>query len=157
MNLFGPRFEKLHNSPPAGLARLVRFGESSRWQSNGIADLGSASEHASVVRWQQDQATLNLTTQRIRCWNHAHDLGRQLLNLLEDTNIRVLRVDLACIESVSSETLAQLARVHCRASQLGKKLLLANVTDPVREVLHVTRLDRLFGMSDLNQSQVTSM
>jgi len=102
----------------------------------------------SVVHWDGGQATLNLSMQRIRSWSHAHDLGRQLSNLLEDNDVRVLRVDLRSIDRISSETLAQLSRVHCRASQMDKLLILENVTEPVAEVLRVTRLDRLFGLLD---------
>ena len=113
-------------------------------------------EHMPVVHWRHDQATLNLSTERIRSWNHAHDLGRQLLDLLQDANLRVLRVDLGCIDCISSETLTQLARAHCRASQLGKQLILENVTTSVREILNVTRLDRLFGFVDAERGSERS-
>jgi anti-anti-sigma factor len=149
MNFFRYRFDRRHlPTPPTGAVRVFESGVTSR---DRLTLASSNDEHTSVVRWQHDQATLNLSTERIRSWNHAHELGRQLLNLLEDANVRVLRVDLGCIECISSETLTQLVRAHCRASQLGKQLVLENVTKSVREVLNVTRLDRLFGFVDMEQ------
>lgn len=146
MNFFRSRFDRRYASPPpAGVFRRVETRNAS---GGRLALAASNDEHTSVVRWQHDQATLNLATERIRSWNHVHDLGRQLRNLLEDANVRVLRVDLGRIDCISSETLTQLARAHCRASQLGKQLVLENVTKSVREVLNVTRLDRLFGFVD---------
>lgn len=157
MNLFRSRFDKRHRTPPPSGLTLWNGLLGVTGHVSETAIRGSfIDEHASVVHWQHDQATLNLSTDRIRSWNHAHDLGRQLLDLLQDANVRVLRVDLGCIDCLSSETLTQLARAHCSASQLGKQLVLENVTASVREILNVTRLDRLFGFVDAERDSEKS-
>ncbi len=74
----------------------------------------------------------------------TRDLGREMLLLLDDPKLRVLCIDLSGIVWISSEALTQFARAHYRASQSGKEVVLENVGSVVRNVLHLTRLDRIF-------------
>jgi anti-sigma B factor antagonist len=131
MNLFKLRFDRRHD------------GASRR---RGI--LNSHVEHMSVVRWHPQQAVLRLTGVRLKGWTRACDCGKQMLSLLDEPSVRELRIDLEEIDSISSEALSQFVLVHCRASQLGKQIVLFNLKDNVREVFHVTRLDRLLGIVD---------
>ncbi len=108
--------------------------------------------HSSVVHWQGNQATLRLSKNRYSTWKQAHDLGRQMINLLEDENVNSLRVDMQGLTMIGSEALSQFARAHIRASQLGKRVVLENVSGSIRDVFHVTRLDRLVGLIDDGRS-----
>jgi anti-anti-sigma regulatory factor len=85
--------------------------------------------------------------QSLRTLEQTHQLGQQLLGFLGDPSVRVLRVDLVSIKWVSSELLSQFARLHYRASQEGKRVILENASEVVREVFHVTRFDRFFELN----------
>ena len=128
MNLFNRRFDRRQPSVPR-----FRFRDSLKG-------------HASVVKWQGKQLTLRLSDNRFGTWQQAHDLGQQIINLLEDDKVSVLRVDLAGLSWVGSEALTQFARAHYHAGQIGKQVVLENVSEPIRNVFHATRLDRLFGL-----------
>lgn len=78
----------------------------------------------------------------------THDLGPQLIQLLDADRPQVLWVDLGQIEQVSSECLNQLISVNCHARSKGIQLVLANLCQPLREVFRITRLDRLFELGD---------
>lgn len=130
MNLFNRRFDLRQPSVPS-----LQFRDSLKG-------------HASVVQWQGKQLTLRLSNDRFGNWKQAHDLGQQMVNLLADDKVSVLRVDLAGLTSIGSEALTQFARAHYHAGQLGKQVVLENVSEPIRNVFHVTRLDRLYGLID---------
>jgi len=151
MTWFRGRIDKPHFGPPASV--LTRFLGNRYLSHPGDGNPPETDKHESVVRWRNDQAILDITRDRIRSLGHSFELGRQLTDLLSDSNVQVLRVDLGRVDRVSSETLTQLIQVHCRASQLGKQLVLENVTSTVRDVLHVTRLDRLFGFGEENSAE----
>jgi anti-sigma B factor antagonist len=55
-----------------------------------------------------------------------------------------LRLDLGQVRYLTSTALGQLVALHKRVRAAGGELVLANVTDPVYEVIHLTRLHEVF-------------
>jgi len=112
------------------------------------ADGASKAIASANVSRQRDQVSLTLPpVEKLRTLRETLHCGQQMLSLLDDPSLRVLRVDLRSIKWVNSELLAQFARVHYRASQQGKHVILENASDAVREVFHVTRFDRFFELN----------
>ena len=134
MKFFTSRFDRRQGTNP-------NHGEPS-------ADAASTAVGPFDVSRQRGQASLKLpSTQRLRTLSEMHRCGQQMLSLLNEPSLRVLRVDIGGLKWVNSELLAQFARVHYRASQQGKHVILENASAAVREVFHVTRFDRFFELN----------
>ena len=140
MRFFAVRFDKRQGTSPAHVAPAA--GATS-----------TAIDSLNVSR-QRGQVSLTLPpAQRLRTLSETYLYGQQMLNLLDDPSLRVLRVDLSSIKWVNSELLAQFAKVHYRASQQGKHVILENASEAVREVFHVTRFDRFFELNVANDTR----
>jgi len=124
--------------------------------NHAVAAADGASEAVTLlnISRQRDQVSLTLPpVDKLRTLRETLYCGQQMLSLLDDPNLRVLRVDLRSVKWVSSELLAQFARVHYRASQQGKHVILENANEAVQEVFHVTRFDRLFELNVAKDSR----
>lgn len=96
----------------------------------------------------EGHTSVALTESHLRSWQSRDQLIQCITRLLSDPEIQVLHVDMSEIRWLDGESLAQFARAHCNASQMGKQIILENVCDAVREIFHVTRFDRLVGLVD---------
>ena len=65
---------------------------------------------------------------------------------LEFTAEQEVVIDLAKVETISSNDLNELIRLQLHARHSGRHLVLKNVREIVREVITFTRLDRLIEM-----------
>jgi anti-anti-sigma factor len=101
-----------------------------------------------VVRKHPQRTVVALGPSAICDVARTHDLGSQLIGLLDTDRPSLLVVDLGQVGQISSECLNQLINVNCYARSTGVKLVLANLCQPLREVFRITRLDRLFEIAD---------
>jgi anti-anti-sigma factor len=74
---------------------------------------------------------------------HALAVGQALARLVEGAACPRLRVDLGRVHSLTGTALGKLVALHKRVRAAGGDLALLNVTDPVYELLEVTRLHQL--------------
>jgi anti-sigma B factor antagonist len=70
----------------------------------------------------------------------AQTVGRTLDHLVEGVARPRLRLDLGRVRSLTTTALGKLVALHKRVRAAGGDLALVNVSDPVYEVLEVTRL-----------------
>ena len=74
---------------------------------------------------------------------NAEAVGQALVRLVEGVARPCLRLDLAAVRHMTSTALGKLVALHNWVRAAGGDLALLNVTDPVYEVLAVTRLHQL--------------
>ena len=156
MNFFPVRFDRLHDrfrslrssssglGKPAPSDRLVPAAMDSPAE-HGDWDPESETNHLLI---DQGRVHLKLSDSQVFDRVEREAFGRFLRRVLEDPRVNLLRVDLSTIHWLEGESLAQFVRAHCRASQLGKHIVLENVCDGLRDLFHVTRFDRLVGIVD---------
>jgi anti-sigma B factor antagonist len=101
-----------------------------------------------VIRKHPQRTVVALGPSAICDVAKTQDLGSQLIGLLDADRPSLLVVDLQQVGQISSECLNQLINVNCYARSNGVKLILANLCQPLREVFRITRLDRLFEITD---------
>ena len=80
--------------------------------------------------------------------SQARELGPQLIQLIDSDRPSILVLDLGQLGQLSSECLNQLISANCHARSQGVQLVLANLSEPLRAVFRITRLDRLFELMD---------
>src|SRR5262245_61906084 len=90
-----------------------------------------------------DAARVRWTVPKLVDSTVIYQVGDQLLALLSDSQVQKLELDLAAVKFLSSAMLDRFVVVHRRATQAGKRMVLENVRPELREVLSITRLDRL--------------
>ena len=156
MNFFPVRFDRLHDrirslrssstvsSKPAPSDRVVPAAMVSLAEQ-GDWDPESPTNHLLI---DQGRVHLKLAESQVFDRGEREAFGRLLRRVLDDPRVNLLRVDLSTIHWLEGESLAQFVRAHCRASQLGKHIVLENVCDGLRDLFHVTRFDRLVGIVD---------
>ena len=135
----------------------VRFDRKHALSGSRLPSSSTLPSQSTVVSWEHDQAVLKVDGCGILSRSHACDLGKQISDLLNHPDVRILRIDLAEVPVVNSEMLSQFTRAHCRASQLGKAFRLENLNSSVQEVFYITRLDRLFAMNDSARTAASSL
>jgi len=74
---------------------------------------------------------------------NSHAPGEELVRLAEDTPRARLVLDLGNIRYVSSSGLGKLVALNRKVRSTGGRLMLANLTPGVAEVIAVTRLDKV--------------
>ena len=75
---------------------------------------------------------------------NVHAVAAELCRLADGRTRPRLRLDLGQVRYLTSTALAHLLDLHKRLRAAGGELVLANVTDPVYEVICLTRLHELF-------------
>lgn len=80
-----------------------------------------------------------------------YQVGDRLLELVGDDRVRELQLDLSAAKFLSSAMLDRFVVVHKRATKSGKRMVLENVRRELREVLALTRLDRLLEIGEEEQ------
>ncbi len=67
---------------------------------------------------------------------------------LDHSPASLITVDLSSVDAIATEQLNELIRIHVKAKQAGRSLVLQNVQDQVTQVFMLTRLDRLFRIDE---------
>jgi anti-sigma B factor antagonist len=75
---------------------------------------------------------------------NVHAVAAELGRLVDGRARPRLRLDLGQVRYLTSTALGRLVALHKRVRAAGGELVLANVTDPVYEVIHLTRLHEVF-------------
>jgi len=91
---------------------------------------------------------------RIIFGQEVDELRLTVLSLLKESNRLVLQ--LAGIEQIDSEGLAALVGLFISARNRGGELKLADLSPKSRELLRVTRLDKIFGTHKSESEAVAS-
>jgi anti-anti-sigma factor len=76
--------------------------------------------------------------------NLEHPYLRQAKSQIDETPRSSVAVDLAGVQGISSADLNVLIALHGKLRSGGRELVLVNVAQPLRDILELTRLDRLF-------------
>jgi anti-anti-sigma factor len=138
MNFFPVRFDRSHDK-----VRPIKAASSPPLHVR-------SGDHEKPLSMMVDQGrvVLSLQESHLDHWQSREELGQRLCQILDDPKVRVLRIDMTDVAWLDGDALAQFARIHCKASQLGKQIILENVSDAVREIFHLTRFDRVVGLVD---------
>jgi anti-anti-sigma factor len=75
---------------------------------------------------------------------NVHAVAAELSRLVGGRARPRLRLDLGQLRYLTSTALGQLVALHKRARAAGGELVLVNVTDPVYEIIQLTRLHEVF-------------
>ena len=100
------------------------------------------------VEMFQDVAIV--TVQADDLWDRAeiHRLQDELLEYVQSEAPAKMILDMASVGRVSSEALNALIRLRDQEAARNAQLRLCNLQDPVKEVLRITELGRLFQIFD---------
>ncbi len=130
----------------SSLLRFRRFDSSnaSSRERNAQPESSVDPSPAMSVCTSDDEETLYVRCDRIGHYEVARQAGSELRRLLRSQPQPTLKVDLRETESLSSETLNQLITTLRLARERGTRLVLCNLSPPLQEVFHNTRLDRIF-------------
>jgi anti-anti-sigma factor len=101
--------------------------------------------HALPLQVEQsgDVTLATVTTPELGELN-VHAVAAELCRQVDGRPHPRLRLDLAQVRYLTSTALAHLLDLHKRVRAAGGHLVVANVTDPVYEVIHLTRLHEVF-------------
>jgi anti-sigma B factor antagonist len=77
---------------------------------------------------------------------HSPSLRKSLMELMLEK--RPVAVDLSAVEYIDSSGIAGLVEAYQMARKNGTRFVLAAISDPVRRVLQLARLDRVFTIAD---------
>jgi anti-sigma B factor antagonist len=86
--------------------------------------------------------------------SHSATLRKRLMELMFER--RAVVVDLSAVTYVDSSGIAGLVEAYQMARKNATRFVLASVSDPVRRVLQLARLDRVFTLSDTVEAALTS-
>ncbi len=105
-----------------------------------------ASDCAIAIQADPEDRAIVVTFRNGRLQGHAAEafFGTDHFDLIGVPLRDETRVDLSEVDYVSSGVLGKLVALDRRLRGLGRRLTLWNPRSRVREVLHCTRLDRLF-------------
>ena len=78
--------------------------------------------------------------------SHSPALRKALMELMFER--RAVVVDLSAVTYVDSSGIAGLVEAYQMARKNGTRFVLAAISDPVRRVLQLARLDRVFTLAD---------
>jgi anti-sigma B factor antagonist len=84
---------------------------------------------------------------------HSPNLRKALMELMFDR--RPVVVDLSGVTYVDSSGIAGLVEAYQMARKNGTRFTLAAISDPVRRVLQLARLDRVFTITDTVEAATT--
>ena len=86
--------------------------------------------------------------------NHSPALRKVLMDLMFER--RAVVVDLAAVTYVDSSGVAALVEAYQMARRNETDFVLAAISDPVRRVLQLARLDRVFALADSVEAALLS-
>jgi anti-anti-sigma factor len=96
------------------------------------------------VEMFQDVAIVNLQAKDLWDRLEIHRLSDELLKYMRDEQPTKLILDMSPIHRISSEAINALIRFRDQATARNAELRLCSLQSPVKEVLKITELDRLF-------------
>jgi len=80
-------------------------------------------------------------------------LGRDLMEMLNQSTEERVILDFRNVKFMSSSMLGKLVQVHKKAVEFNAKLKLCNIDPQIRQVFKITRLDKLF---DIEADEATA-
>lgn len=90
--------------------------------------------------------TIRVRDQRLVEESQLEKFERDLLALIEKSTEDRIIIDFAPVSFMSSATLGKLVKIHKKCKEFKVKLKLCAVSDEIREVFKITKLDKLFDM-----------
>jgi anti-sigma B factor antagonist len=95
-----------------------------------------------------DVTVVRFVDRKILDVTNIHELGRELVQLVEEQNRKKLLLNFSAVEFLSSETLGELIKLEKKVKQHTGKLMLTNIKPEIYEVFAITRLNKLFDIRD---------
>lgn len=95
-----------------------------------------------------DVTVVRFVDRKILDVTNIHELGRELVQLVEELNRKKLLLNFSAVEFLSSETLGELIKLEKKVKQHAGKLMLTNIKPEIYEVFAITRLNKLFDIRD---------
>ncbi|WP_153555347.1 STAS domain-containing protein [Roseimaritima sediminicola] len=111
----------------------------------------SASSDRVRYKTKGSQLVAELQDSQIVSWKVAGQIRESLTTALREqgSSVRAVRIDLKQVERIGSAGLNELIGFRTRARGQGLEVELSDVQPQVREVLSVTRLDRVFEVPEI--------
>ena len=79
---------------------------------------------------------------------NIQEMGEELFRLVEKENRKLLLLNFASVEFLSSAALGKLITLDKKVKAHGGRLKLSNIRPEIREVFTITRLDKLLDIKD---------
>jgi len=79
---------------------------------------------------------------------NIQEMGEELFRLVEKENRKLLVLNFASVEFLSSAALGKLITLDKKVKAHGGRLKLSNIRPEIREVFTITRLDKLLDIKD---------
>ena len=95
-----------------------------------------------------DVTVVRFVDRKILDVTNIHELGRELVQLVEEQQKKKLLLNFTTVEFLSSETLGELIKLEKKVKQHSGKLILTNIKPEIYEVFAITRLNKLFDIRD---------
>jgi anti-sigma B factor antagonist len=95
-----------------------------------------------------DVTVVRFVDRKILDVTNIHELGRELIQLVEEQQRKKLLLNFSTVEFLSSETLGEVIKLEKKVKQHVGKLILTNIKPEIYEVFAITRLNKLFDIRD---------
>lgn len=87
---------------------------------------------------------IQVRDQRLIDESILEQLEKDILGLVDQTEEERVVIDFVPVQFMSSSMLGKLVKIHKKCKEYKAKLKLSGVSDEIREVFKITRLDKLF-------------
>lgn len=112
-----------------------------------VTNLRTTADNAdNIITLEQDH--LNEIGSCVDVTGRLHDIADEL----ETTESVSVLLDFQWIEKITSVGLNELIKIHTEARRRGIQIILGNVSTSVRDILALTRLERLFDFETIRVS-----
>lgn len=101
------------------------------------------SSDTGVYFWQEDDKLILFVSGRVTA-NEAYDIYQQLEGWMRDHTESTLVVDMDHTSYIDSTTIGTLIKLHKTQKAADGEFYLCNLSEPVYDVIHKTKLDRYF-------------
>ncbi len=88
------------------------------------------------------------TDKKILDESNIQIIGNQLFSLVDDDHRQKIVLDFTNVEYMSSAALGKLITMDKKVKAAGGKLRLCSIRSDIKEVFKITRLDKLFKITD---------
>ena len=115
--------------------------------------------HASPIRSTRegDMTCVTFTEGRITDEVVIHQIGQEVLKLVDADAHPKMLLDFTGVEHLSSAALGVLISVHNRVKSRSGQLRLCQIAKPIFEVFRITKLDKLFQVHDTADAAAKSL
>jgi anti-sigma B factor antagonist len=110
-----------------------------------------ASHHRLSISEIGDVSVVQFVDRRILDASNIEELGEELFGLVENDQRKQLLLNFTGVEFLSSAALNKLIILDKKVKSKEGKLVLSDLRQEIREVFAITRLDKLFTISDSQQ------